>query len=204
MRHAFRLISVVLVAGALDAPARSLFAQQSELAVSPFVSFLPSAGSSPLAGLALTIGGSGAFALRGSAHLALENSNNNTTTNTRTIRPWGADADVLLLFGRGTPGLYARTITPFAFAGLGTETEQINGFNTTTHNWSYGAGAAVPISNSVDLFGEGRWRMSRYVLPTSTGAPSPTSELRFGVSFHVGSDGNDGRRSRGRRIEVSF
>src|SRR5262245_19530854 len=94
-------ISVLAVATTFAAPMASAAAQRSEMQVSPFIGFLPSAGTSPLAGLALTLGGSGAFALRGSANLALENSTNATPNTTNRIRPWGVDADMMLLFGHG-------------------------------------------------------------------------------------------------------
>src|ERR1043166_5132169 len=46
--------AAVSVAAAL-APVAAVAAQQSDVTVSPFVSFLPTAGASPLAGLALTL-----------------------------------------------------------------------------------------------------------------------------------------------------
>ncbi len=48
-----------------------LRAQRSDVSVSPFVSFLPVGGASPLAGMALALAGNGAFGVRGSAGLAL-------------------------------------------------------------------------------------------------------------------------------------
>ncbi len=196
--RSFRLPAAFLSA-IVAVPVASV-AAQSNLAVSPFVSFLPSAGTSPLAGLALMLGGSGGFALRGSANLALETSNTGIGGQAG-VRPWGADADAMFLLS-GLGGRGSRSITPFAFLGIGTQTTNDAGFSETTHNWSYGAGAAIPIASSVDLFGEGRWRMSQYVLPTSHFAPTPTTELRFGVSFHVGSNGSESSRPRGRRLEV--
>jgi hypothetical protein len=200
LRSSVLLVSLVL------APLLPLAAQRSTLAVSPFVSFLPSAGAaSPLAGLALTLGGTGSFAIRGSANIALSTPGRDNSYNAGS-RPWGADADAMFLFGggrgRGRGGSTNRSITPFAFVGIGTQTNTDLGFSETVHNWSYGAGAAVPIGSTVDLFGEGRWRMSDYVLPTARDAVSPTTELRFGVSFHVGSDGSDSSpRRRGRRLD---
>ena len=184
-------------------PIGSAFAQQSDLSVSPFVSFLPSAGTSPLAGLALTLAGNTGLGLRASGHLALENSNNVSFGAAGTMRPWGADADAMLFLG-GRNG-FSRTIAPFVFAGIGTGSRDSAGYNIVRNNWSYGAGAAVPLGSAIDLFGEARWRMSRYVLPTASFAPSPTTELRFGVSFHVGggSSGSSARRGRDRRIDVA-
>src|SRR5437016_5359191 len=106
MLRSSRWPALVLAAIAV-APVASAAAQQSDLSVSPFIGFLPSAGTSPLAGLALTLGGSGAFAIRGSANLALENSNNGTSGSSNRIRPWGVDADAMFLFGgRGRGASY--------------------------------------------------------------------------------------------------
>ena len=45
------------VSSALFVSAKVATAQQSDVSLTPFVSFLPSAGTSPLAGLALTLAG---------------------------------------------------------------------------------------------------------------------------------------------------
>ena len=82
--------SSAVVVSALMSPC-VLLAQQSDLAISPFVSFLPAAGSNPLAGLALTLAGDAGFGLRASAHLVLDNSI--AFGSNASIRPWGADAD---------------------------------------------------------------------------------------------------------------
>lgn len=160
-------------------------AQQSDLSVSPFVTFLPSAGGSPLAGLALTLAGNGGLALRASGHLSLENSNT-PTFGQPAVRPWGADADAVLFLGGRYLGGYQRTLSPYVFAGIGATSTDSLGRTSMRNNWSYGAGLTVPLGSAVDVFGESRWRMSQYVLPTARYAPSPTNELRFGISFHIG------------------
>jgi cell wall-associated NlpC family hydrolase len=187
------------VSSALLAPAHTTIAQQSDVSISPFVSFLPSAGTSPLAGLALTLAGNAGLGLRASGHLALENSNTSGFGSTTGYRPWGADADAMLLLG--SPG----GLMPFVFAGIGTSGGDSGGFNTMHSNWSYGAGATIPLGGAVDVFGEARWRMSRYVLPTATYAPRPTNELRVGLSFHVAgpsTSSGEARRPRDRRMDV--
>jgi hypothetical protein len=47
--------------------------------------------------------------------------------------------------------------------------------------------------------------MSQYVLPTASSAPNPTSEIRIGLSFHVGANGPSGGRvgPRDRRLETT-
>lgn len=182
-----------LLAVGIAAPVVAVSAQRSDLAVTPFVSFLPSTGASPLAGLALTLGGNSGFAVRASGNFALQNANNSAALSTDS-RPWGADADAMFLLGRGL----SRSITPFVFAGVGIEGVQ-NVVNTTTRSdWSYGFGANLPLASAIDLFGEARWRMTEFVLPTAYEAPARTNELRFGVSFQVGGN-SDSNPPRGRR-----
>jgi cell wall-associated NlpC family hydrolase len=174
-------------------------AQQSDVTISPFVSFLPATGASPLAGLAIALAGNGGLALRGSGHLALENSNASTFYGANTFRPWGADADVMFFLGGHSYGGYNRGFSPFIFAGVGVSGNDSLGQNVTHNNWSYGAGATIPLGSAIEVFGESRWRMSRYVLPTASLAPSPTNELRVGLSFHIGSAGSRSRSApRGR------
>ena len=170
-----------LAACVLATPAARVSAQQSGLAVSPFVSFLPAGGASPLAGLALTLGGTSGLALRVSGQLSLDNSNTSGLVGSGVYRPWGADADALLRFGRSLG-----VIAPYAFAGVGTQGSQGIRLSADQANWSYGAGASLPLGNAVELFGESRWRMSRFVLPSAYDAPVASNELRAGVTFRVG------------------
>lgn len=185
----------------------SVSSAQSDIAISPFVSFLPTAGASPLAGLAIALSGNSGFALRGSGNLALENTNTNGFTSANTFRPWGADADLVFTLGGRSYGSYGRSLAPFVFAGIGVSGRDSLGSNVTHRNWSYGAGASIPLGSVLDLFAESRWRMSEYVLPTAQLAPSPTTELRFGLSFHVGTGRNSRSRTtlrpRDRRTEIS-
>jgi hypothetical protein len=196
--HRTTVFSVAVLSPALLTPISRAIAQQSDITISPFVSFLPTAGASPLAGLALTLGGNGGIGLRASGHMALDNSNN-AFANPGSIRPWGADADAILNFG-------SRGFTPFVFAGLGLRSADSLGTRTTHHNWSYGFGGTLPLSSAIGIFGEGRWRMSSYVLPTADFAPSATREVRVGVSFRVGgsSSASSGRRyPRDRRLDLA-
>ena len=160
-------------------------AQQSSLMISPFVSFQSTGTATRFAGLALTLGGGSGLSIRGSGHLAL----NGTTTSiigNGTDRPWGADADAVLGFG-GHSFTGSRSFAPFVFAGIGTAGMSTQHYDSRRSNWSYGAGANVPLAGAMDLFGEARWRMSEFVLPTAADSPSPTTEFRVGVTFHVGS-----------------
>ena len=173
--------SLGLVACVVAAPCSSASAQSAAFALSPFVTFLPSSGESPLAGLALTMGGTGGFAIRVGGQLSLQNSNTSGLVGSNGYRPWGADADALFSFGRSRG-----SIAPYVFAGVGTRGDQAIRYNAGQTNWSYGAGLSLPLAGPIGLFGESRWRMSRFVLPSASNAPSPTNEFRLGVTFHVG------------------
>jgi peptidoglycan DL-endopeptidase CwlO len=198
------VLSAALVIGAVASPLAPAMAQQSDLSVSPFVSFLPTMGSNPLAGLALTLAGNGGFGIRASGNVSLENTNRSSSlslSNSGT-RPWGADADAILsIGGRAFGG--NRSFAPFVFAGVGTAAKDSGGLRVQRNNWSYGVGASLPLAGAVDIFGESRWRMSRYVLPTSSMAPSPTQEFRVGVSLHVGGLNSRARSAPSRRAEGS-
>jgi cell wall-associated NlpC family hydrolase len=206
--HRATRASAAFLATAVALPAATASAQrsqQADLSISPFVSFLPSAGMNPMAGLALTVAGGAGFGLRASGHLALDNENSTGLVATNSARPWGADADAVFSIGGRGFGSYGRAFAPFVFVGIGTGTSDSTASNVLRSNWSYGAGATIPLGSAIALFGESRWRMSRYVLPTATLAPSPTAELRMGLSFHVGNSGTDrdnSRRGRGREREV--
>jgi hypothetical protein len=196
--HRTTVLSLAVLSPALLSPVSRALAQ-SEITLSPFVSFLPTAGASPLAGLALMLGENGGIGLRGSVQMVLDNSNN-AFANPGSIRPWGADADAVLKLG-------SRGFAPFVFAGLGLKSADSLGYRTTHHDWSYGAGATLQLTNAIGIFGEGRWRMPTYVLPTADLAPSPTREVRVGVSFRVGggaSSSSGGRRyPRERRLDLT-
>jgi hypothetical protein len=165
---------------------------QSSVAVSPFVSYVPSANQNPLAGFALTFGGTTGLALRGGAEMSIENpSRTNDATGVNSpggFRPWSADADGMLFLGGlgGGATVFSRALAPYVFSGMGMTGGDSAGVNVTNHGWSYGAGATIPLGLDADLFAEARWRMSQYVLPTAKDAPDSKSELRFGLSFHVG------------------
>jgi hypothetical protein len=192
------VVTAALSAAGLCAAVGTAAAQQSQLAISPFMSVLPAGGANPLAGLALTLGGAqSAFAIRARGTLALQNSNTTLFNSGETYRPWTADADALLFLG-GRGGSRP-SLSPFVFAGLGTASADSLGYDVRQNGWSYGAGLQVPIGSAIDIFGESRWRMSRFVLPTADLAPSPTTEFSFGVNFHVGGSTSEPEHSRRRR-----
>ena len=172
---------------------------QSSVAVSPFVSYIPSATSNPLAGFALTFGGTTGLALRSSAEISISKPD---STITGHYRPWGADADAMLYLGGlgGGATVFSHALSPYLFTGIGLTGGDSLGRNNVSHGWSYGAGATIPLGLDADLFAEARWRMNQFVLPTADGAPDSRSGLRFGLSFHVGGGSSEPpRRSPPRR-----
>jgi len=178
-------------------------AAQSSTAISPFVSYVPSAVENPLVGMALTFGGTTGLALRAGADMSVENPRSTDATGAPKggYRPWAADADAMLYLGGlgGGATVFSRTLSPYVFAGIGMNGGDSAGINVTRNSWSYGAGATIPLGWYADLFGEARWRLQEYVLPTAKGAPDSKSEMRFGISFHVG--GNEPRRPRRRHYD---
>lgn len=165
-------------------------AGQSSVTVSPFVSYIPSAATNPLAGFALTFGGTTGLALRSGAEMSISNPARDTLA-TGGYRPWGADADAMLFLGGlgGGATVFSRALSPYLFAGIGLTGADSAGKNVVRNGWSYGAGVTLPLGMDADLFGEARWRLSEYVLPTSHGAPDSRMAMRFGLSFHVGGGG---------------
>lgn len=165
-------------------------AGQSSVTVSPFVSYIPSAATNPLAGFALTFGGTTGLALRSGAEMSISNPARDTLA-TGGYRPWGADADAMLFLGGlgGGATVFSRALSPYVFAGIGLTGADSAGKNVVRNGWSYGAGVTLPLGMDADLFGEARWRLAEYVLPTSHDAPDSKMAMRFGLSFHVGGGG---------------
>lgn len=165
---------------------------QSSVAVSPFVSYIPSAATNPLAGFALTFGGTTGLALRSSAEMSVSTPRVDSAAATGGYRPWGVDADAMLFLGGfgGGATVFNRALSPYVFAGIGMTGRDSAGRNVVGHGWSYGAGATIPLGFHAGIFGEVRWRLSEYVLPTSDGAPDAKSSMRFGLSFNVGGGGS--------------
>jgi len=162
----------------------AMIAQQSGTTLSPFATLYPSGNPQTMAGMSLSLGG-GFFALRGGAHLAVEQSASSGVQSAARVKPWGADADALLFLERLSYGGHF-TFGPYVFAGLGISAVDSASIRISRHDWSYGSGLSLPLGRSLAVFGEARWRMSQYVLPQAKNAPSPQSEARLGLTFHVG------------------
>jgi NlpC/P60 family len=178
---------------ALAASAVVVGAQQPDINVTlnPFVTLMPRT-SGPMTGLAITLAG-GPLAIRAGGHISLQERGAAGATNAAAAtRPWGADADALAYLESFTYGDFVR-FTPYVFTGVSTAAVDSGSLRLVHQGWSYGGGMALPIGSVVGLFGEMRWRMSRFVLPDAADAPTPVSEVRLGVAFRIGSGGGSGR-----------
>ncbi|MGH7619278.1 MAG: C40 family peptidase [Gemmatimonadaceae bacterium] len=165
-------------------------AQRPDVTLNPFVTFPPPGSPGPLTGLALTVA-SGPFALRAGGHVSLQDGSSLAAPGSAVVtRPWGADVDAVAYLESIT---YERVMfTPYVFAGVSTGSVDSAAFRFHRQGWSYGSGAALPLGSALGLFGEMRWRMSRFVMPNADGAPQPESEVRLGIAFRVGGGGGVG------------
>ena len=160
-----------------------VLAQQSDASISPSLS-LPANGGATAGGLALTLAGSPAFALRASAQVALKRTSSGMTT---WLPPWTVDADAIFALAGRPLGNRNRTPASYGFIGMGRSAVDTTNVRLIKTNWSYGVGTLVPLGSALDVFGEWRWRMSKLVLPTARPKPPRSKELRFGMSFHLAS-----------------
>lgn len=175
-------------------------AQQSDISLSPFVSFLPSGNANPMAGLALSFAG-GPLALRAGGHISLTDrtivatsTGSGSTSSTTSLRPWGADADAIALLDGLLDGLVEGVrlgFRPYVFAGVSTGAIDSGAHRIVRQGWSYGGGASLPIGSALGVFSEIRWRMSEFVLPRKYD-PAPAHEFRVGLSFRVGGGSGGG------------
>jgi hypothetical protein len=192
---AFALAPLLMLAAPGDV------AGQSGTAVSPFVSYVPSAAQNPMVGMTLTFGGTTGLAFRAGADLSVETPQKTDSAGEwlGELRPWSADADVMLFLSGigGGATVYQRALAPYLFAGIGVVGADSVGGRNVHNGWSYGVGASLPLGFHADVFAEARFRMPKYVMPTSKDAPGSRKEFRFGLSFLVG--GSDPEPPRRRR-----
>jgi len=180
------LRSSLLALGALAVAPTLAIAQQPGVSLSPFVTFLPDADGSPLAGLSLAITG-GSLSLRASSHMSMRDRPATRSLST-SMRPWGADADAVAYLESYNYNQHV-LFAPYVFAGLSTAAVDSGTYRLMRQGWSYGGGLMSPLGSAFGAFGEIRWRMSQYVLPNSESALPAKREMRLGVSFRVGGGG---------------
>lgn len=183
----FVSVSALLVA-LLNAPAQA----QQGVTVSPFLAY-PAAATSPLLGLGVGISAS-IIGVRASAYVPISSGSSAAATPSGAAQSrssmWGADADALLALGRSSPG---GLLTPYVFAGVSAASDT----GALVPGWSYGGGLALRLAGPLQAFAESRERMSRLVLPTAYGAPTPRMEFRAGLTLHLGWMSRSGSRSGG-------
>ena len=168
-----------------------------DVSLSPFVAFLPRGNAGPMTGLALMLS-SGPLALRAGGHLSLQDRGapsvsssapnsapSSASSYASTTRSWGADADAIAFLETISYG-DLMSFAPYVFTGVSTAAVDSASLRINRQGWSYGGGLALPLGSALGVFGEWRWRMSRFMWPNSDGAPSPVSEVRIGVAFHIG------------------
>src|SRR5947207_10686611 len=126
-------------------------AQQSDYAITPFVSFLAATGKTPLAGVDLTLSGNPEMAIRMSGRTAFRSMSADALAAGPRMPHWAFDTDIAVpLTGRafGT----SRGVATFGFVGFGVAATDSAASRNVRKNWSYGAGAAVPLGSVVEMF----------------------------------------------------
>jgi hypothetical protein len=161
-------------------------AQQSDYAITPFVSFLSATGKTPLAGVDLTLSGNPEMAIRMSGRAAFRTMSADALAAGPRMPHWAFDTDIAMPLS-GRPFGKSRGAATFGFLGFGVAATDSAASRAVRKNWSYGFGAVVPLGSVTELFADSRWRMQKFVLPTAKPRPARDRELRFGVSFHWGS-----------------
>ena len=180
------LRSSLLALGALAVASTLCIAQQPGVSLSPFVTFLPDADVSPLAGLSFSITG-GPLSLRAGGHMSMRDRAASNTFSA-SMRPWGADADAVAYLESYNYNQHV-LFSPYVFAGLSTAAVDSGRYRVMHQGWSYGGGLMTPMGSALSAFAEMRWRMSQYVLPNAQDALPATREMRLGLSFRVGGGG---------------
>jgi hypothetical protein len=160
-------------------------AQQRNVALGPFVAFLPTGSPEPMAGFSLAFA-DGPVAIRAGAQLSIhEHTPLDPIASDATTHPWGVDVDAIAYLNGISYGRLL-TFNPYVFTGIGTGEIDSATVRVRRNGWSYGGGLALPFGGAVHAFGEFRWRMPRFVSPNADDAPRPEGEARFGLSFRVG------------------
>lgn len=148
------------------------------------------APGSSLYGLGLMFGG-GPIGLRASGAAAFEA---RTTSSGESIEidAWTGEVDLVL-----DPGLLDAIgailpVAPYVFGGVGQVSQvDFDGFRRRWTGVSYGAGLVVPLSRSIGVTGEGRYRLPLAEALDDDGSTFETSfprgwEYRFGLSISLG------------------
>ncbi len=145
-------------------------------------------GNSGLAGFGLTLG-NGAIGVRGSFGFALSGISSPGAATSSATRRWTGDGDIVLGDNFvGLAGILGGFAEPYAFAGIGAQSASASSsMNSATKTWSYGGGINIPVSSSVGINGEIRYRSQLGNDFIASGDFAPGAEYRIGFSFSFGS-----------------
>lgn len=186
-----RLQSLLIGTGVALSLAAPSAAAQSRMSTELFVARNSAlAPGSSMYGLGLTFGG-GPLALRASGAAAFQ-SRATDRGESIDVDAWTGEVDLVL-----QPDLLGAIgeilpVAPYVFGGLGqVSAVDFDGFR---HRWtgvSYGAGALVPLSRSIGITGEGRFRLPLGEALDESGDSFDSSfprgwEYRFGLSISLG------------------
>jgi hypothetical protein len=178
-----RRFAVMLIFAAAAFPA-GLRAQRSDMSLSPFMALPRTEGLGRAAGLAFTIAQNPDLALRFGGQVALKNTYAGSERVASSLPPWAAEIDMLgPISGRPFERAGARVAGTYAIIGVGAGASDTADTRVTRKNWSYGLGISLPFGSVIDVVGESRWRINKFVLPT---AKQPkVKEYRLGLAFHL-------------------
>jgi hypothetical protein len=157
-------------------------AQRSEMSISPFVALPRTEGLGRAAGLAFTVAANPDLALRFGGQVALKNTYAGSEPIPSALPPWAAEIDALgPISGRPFERSGTRVAGTYAIIGIGAGASDTADTRVTRKNWSYGLGISLPLGSVIDVVGESRWRIYKFVLPT---AKQPkVKEYRLGLAF---------------------
>lgn len=178
---------------------------QAEVAVGPFLTFVPSSYEPHAPRFTgLTLGAySGAFGARVSGAVAIDpNTRSSTGARVSTISDWIADGDVLLrVGGRDRYHRASPDVATFGFLGLGAVAWR-DAIDSTrvAQSWSYGGGVALGLGESVELNGEARYRRPMQFERNGETPFAPRMEYRAGISLRFGGTSHRGPRRSSVRI----
>jgi hypothetical protein len=172
-------------------------AQRKDMSISPFMALPRTEGLGRAAGLAFTIAADPELAFRFGGQVALKNTYAGSGGAASVLPPWAGEIDVLgPISGQPFGSSATRVAATYAIIGVGAASRDTAATRVTSKNWSYGLGVSIPVGSVIDLVGESRWRIMKFVLPTAKEAK--LKEYRMGVAFHLPSTGPMGGITRRR------
>ena len=187
-----RLSSILLRAGVVLGLTATSAAAQGRLSTELFVARNSAlAASTSLYGLGLTVSG-GPVGLRASGALGLRAESVDETDVIR-IGAWTGEVDLVLQPSiLGISGRSVVAFSPYVFGGVGRISGvEVGGYRSHWTSASYGAGIGIPLTRTLGVSAEGRYRLplAEAVDEEYTGADRSFPrgwEYRFGLSISIG------------------